>query len=327
MNKFWLNFYSTYLKTIGDEFPIFAQKIQNHIEKAFYEKPHGKLNDWQQTLETTQGVDATEVNIDADTLSVKFKNKVDIERGVAAFKPWRKGPFQIGTVFIDTEWRSDWKWQRIKDKIISLKGKRVLDVGCGSGYHCFRMKAEGAAEVIGLEPMISYVAQFIWLNQWFKQTQVNVLPYTLEAWTAEAQQSENYLFDTVFSMGVLYHRRSPIDHLYELKQCLNPGGQLVLETMIIEGDDNSVLMPEGRYAKMRNVWFIPTVAHLINWLHRAGFKDIKVIDINQTSIKEQRTTKWMEFESLVDFLDKDDVSKTIEGYPAPLRATITAIKK
>jgi len=327
MNKFWLNFYSTYLKNVGDEFPIFAQKMQNHIEKAFYDKPHGKLNDWQQTLETTQGVDATEVNIDADTLSVKFKNKVDIECGVAAFKPWRKGPFQIGTVFIDTEWRSDWKWQRIKDKIISLKGKRVLDVGCGSGYHCFRMKAEGAAEVIGLEPMISYVAQFIWLNQWFKQTQVNVLPYTLEAWTAEAQQSENYLFDTVFSMGVLYHRRSPIDHLYELKQCLNPGGQLVLETMIIEGDDNSVLMPEGRYAKMRNVWFIPTVAHLSNWLHRAGFKDIKVIDVNQTSIKEQRTTKWMEFESLVDFLDKDDVSKTIEGYPAPLRATITAIKK
>ncbi|MFK7891671.1 MAG: DUF1698 domain-containing protein, partial [Granulosicoccus sp.] len=27
--------------------------------------------------------------------------------------PWRKGPFQFDTIAIDTEWRSDWKWERL----------------------------------------------------------------------------------------------------------------------------------------------------------------------------------------------------------------------
>ena len=56
-------------------------------------------------------------------------------------------------------------------------------------------------------------------------------------------------------MGVLYHRRSPIDHLLELKGCLQTGGELVLETLVIDGGLGEVLVPENRYAKMRNVWF------------------------------------------------------------------------
>ncbi|PMC22346.1 tRNA 5-methoxyuridine(34)/uridine 5-oxyacetic acid(34) synthase CmoB, partial [Klebsiella aerogenes] len=44
-------------------------------------------------------------------------------------------------------------------------------------------------------------------------------------------------------MGVLYHRRSPLDHLWQLKDQLAPGGELVLETLVIEGDENTVLVP------------------------------------------------------------------------------------
>ncbi len=61
-------------------------------------------------------------------------------------------------------------------------------------------------------------------------------------------------------MGVLYHRRSPVDHLYQLKSTLRPSGELVLETLIIDGDEQTVLLPKDRYARMRsNVWFIPSV--------------------------------------------------------------------
>lgn len=28
-------------------------------------------------------------------------------------KPWRKGPFSLYGINIDTEWRSDWKWDRV----------------------------------------------------------------------------------------------------------------------------------------------------------------------------------------------------------------------
>ena len=322
LNQFWNKQYIAFINSLQNEHPLLAQKIAQKIDTAFYSTPHGKLAIWQTAIEQMQGVDSFEAKIDADKPTVKVNNVADLEQAISIFKPWRKGPFQINDIVIDTEWRSDWKWNRIKNKIIPLNGKRVLDVGCGSGYHCYRMKAEGAELVIGLEPMISYVAQFIWLNAMFKQATVSVLPFTLEQWV-----NDLYCFDTVFSMGVLYHRRSPIDHLYELKNCLNRGGQLVLETLIISGDNDNLLVPEGRYAQMRNVWFIPTVKHLSNWLQRVGFKDIKVIDINRTTIEEQRATKWMDFDSLEDFLDAEDATKTIEGYESPLRATITAIKK
>ncbi|MCU7797779.1 MAG: tRNA 5-methoxyuridine(34)/uridine 5-oxyacetic acid(34) synthase CmoB, partial [Candidatus Thiodiazotropha sp. (ex Myrtea spinifera)] len=131
-------------------------------------------------------------------------------------------------------------------------------------------------------------------------------------------------FDTVFSMGVFYHRRSPFSHLSELKGCLRKGGELVLETLVIEGGPGEVLVPEGRYAKMRNVWFIPSPATLISWLSRAGFGDVRLIDVTTTSVEEQRATEWMRFESLADYLDPSQPAQTVEGHPAPRRAIIVA---
>ena len=131
-------------------------------------------------------------------------------------------------------------------------------------------------------------------------------------------------FDIAVSMGVLYHRTSPIDHLQMLRESLRRGGQLVLETLIIESNDPVVLVPEGRYAKMRNVWFIPSLSMLTLWLQRTGFRDIKVIDVTPTTSEEQRRTQWMTFESLEDFLNPNDSAQTAEGYPAPIRASVTA---
>ncbi len=47
---------------------------------------------------------------------------------------------------------------------------------------------------------------------------------------------------------------------------------------------------------------------------------------SNTSTDEQRSTQWMQFHSLAQFLDPQDPDKTIEGYPAPRRAIITANK-
>jgi tRNA (mo5U34)-methyltransferase len=131
-------------------------------------------------------------------------------------------------------------------------------------------------------------------------------------------------FDSVFSMGILYHRRSPFDHLQELREVLRPGGELILETLVIDGDDGQVLVPQDRYAMMNNVWFLPTVATLINWVKKTGFDNVRCVDVNITSLDEQRATEWMRFQSLRDYLDPDDISKTAEGYPAPRRAMILA---
>ncbi|MDR0782129.1 MAG: tRNA 5-methoxyuridine(34)/uridine 5-oxyacetic acid(34) synthase CmoB [Pseudomonadales bacterium] len=235
--------------------------------------------------------------------------------------PWRKGPYEIFGVHIDTEWRSDWKWDRVLPHITPLTGRTVLDVGCGNGYHCWRMAGAGAKCVVGIEPMLIFNLQYWALRKYLPEWPVHLLPLTLEQMPEQLAA-----FDTVFSMGVLYHRRSPFEHLQALKNALRPGGELVLETLVINGPRGQVLVPEGRYARMPNVWFLPSPATLESWLSKAGFVEPHVVDVNLTTTDEQRPTAWMSWESLAQVLDPQNPALTVEGHPRPLRAVVVARK-
>lgn len=234
------------------------------------------------------------------------------------FKPWRKGPYHVHGVHIDTEWRSDFKWDRLLPHISPLKGRKVMDIGCGSGYHLWRMRGEGADYVLGVDPSLLFLSQFNAIKHFNPDPKVQFIPLGGEV----LPKSE--AFDTLFCMGVLYHRRSPIDFLEQLKAQLKPGGELVLETLVIEGDEQAVLVPTDRYAQMSNVWFIPSAAALKLWMEKLGYKNVRIVDTTSTTLEEQRKTDWMDSQSLDRFLDPDDANKTIEGYPAPLRAIIIA---
>lgn len=238
------------------------------------------------------------------------------------FSPWRKGPFEIEDVYIDTEWHSDWKWNRVLPHIQALKNRTVLDIGCGSGYHLWRMLGEGADLAVGVDPSLLFMTQFLVLKHFIGESVPGYfLPLTLEQLPVPPKGGG---FDTVFSMGVLYHRRSPIDHLMDLKRHLKPGGELILETLVVPEDYAQILVPDERYAQMNNVWFLPNVTELAHWMKRCGYQNVRCVDLDQTSPQEQRATEWMNWKSLADFLDPNDASKTIEGYPAPLRAVMIA---
>ncbi|MFA3792304.1 tRNA 5-methoxyuridine(34)/uridine 5-oxyacetic acid(34) synthase CmoB [Aliiglaciecola sp. SL4] len=284
---------------------------------------HGDYAKWQKLLSKVPKTEVSTVDLKS---AVKIGTAEDIDEYtkrqitglLKQFKPWRKGPFYVHDIFIDTEWRSDWKWDRVLPHIEPLKDRTVLDIGCGSGYHMWRMLGEDAKFVVGIDPTQLFLMQFQTIKHFVPNPNIHLLPIGVE------QLPNLKAFDTVFSMGVLYHRRSPIDFLQQLKQQLRPGGQLVLETLVVEGDEHTVLMAGERYAQMRNVWFLPSTQALTVWLKRVGFKDVKVVDVGPTSLQEQRKTEWMDSQSLADFLDPDDHTKTIEGYPAPIRAVLTA---
>ncbi|WP_342804472.1 tRNA 5-methoxyuridine(34)/uridine 5-oxyacetic acid(34) synthase CmoB [Alteromonas sp. M12] len=284
---------------------------------------HGDYAKWQKLLSKLPQTNVSQTDLKeavrmgtADDIDEYTKRQ--ITGLLKQFKPWRKGPFYIHDIFIDTEWRSDWKWDRVLPHIEPLAGRTVLDIGCGSGYHMWRMLGEDANFVVGIDPTQLFLMQFQVIKHFNPNPNIHLLPIGVE------QLPDLKAFDTVFSMGVLYHRRSPIDFLQQLKQQLRPGGQLVLETLVVEGDEHSVLMAGERYAQMRNVWFLPSTKALTVWLQRVGFKHVKVVDVGPTSLDEQRKTEWMDSQSLADFLDPNDHTKTIEGYPAPIRAVLTA---
>ena len=203
------------------------------------------------------------------------------------------------------------------------------DVGCGNGYYGWRMLGAGASFVLGLDPILRYLMQFEVFHRYAaKPTNepVHVPSHHVVPMIDTELPERCPFFDIVVSAGVLYHRTSPIDHLRSLHGMLKPGGQVVLETLIIDGTEDEVLVPEDRYARMRNVWFLPSIKMLERWLRRTGYQNITVADVNDTSTQEQRSTPWMTFQSLADFLDPNDPAKTIEGYSAPKRALLIATK-
>jgi tRNA (mo5U34)-methyltransferase len=299
------------------------RQMPDQFSRSMSEKRFGDLPRWRAALAALPSLKAE--TIDLDTNAITASGQVDdgtrreLKAALRSLHPWRKGPFSLFGVDIDTEWRSDFKWDRLSGAIDPLEGRRVLDVGCGSGYHCWRMKGAGAAEVIGIDPTPLFVLQFKAIQHYLNIDSVHVLPLALEQLPPKLKS-----FDTTFSMGVLYHRRSPMDHLTDLRDTLAPGGQLVLETLVVEGGEDAVFVPPDRYARMGNVWFLPSPAALMKWMSKTGFIDVELVDLNQTTVAEQRSTEWMTFYSLSNFLDSDDHNKTVEGHPAPRRAIITA---
>jgi len=300
--------------------------LQNAVETAI-NKPDGNLPGWLAALQKLPELADCRAEIDRKIVSAISKAPVstgsaeNLRQALLQLQPWRKGPFDICGTFIDSEWRCDMKWERVAPHISSLRGRKVLDVGCGNGYYLFRMASMGAALTIGIDPSMLFLAQFSAVQKYLKVTDTFLLPVGFEDLPENMEA-----FDTVFSMGVFYHRRSPFDFLKSLKMLLRRGGELVLETLVIAGDENQVLVPQDRYARMNNVWFIPSVPALCKWLTKIGFADVRLADAARTTVEEQRTTTWMPGESLEKCLDPQNHDLTIEGLPAPVRAVIVATR-
>ena len=294
--------------------------------KEWETQTHGDYAKWSKIVDFLPDLHADEIDLKSAVKSDRTSplsggEKQRIIHHLKQLMPWRKGPYHLFGIHIDCEWRSDFKWDRVLPHLAPLQGRTILDVGCGSGYHMWRMVGEGAKMVVGIDPTELFLCQFEAVRKLLNNDRrANLIPLGIE------QMQPLAAFDTVFSMGVLYHRKSPLDHLSQLKNQLVKGGELVLETLVVDGDVNTVLVPANRYAKMKNVYFIPSVAALINWLEKVGFTNVRCVDVATTTLEEQRKTDWLENESLIDFLDPNDHSKTIEGYQAPKRAVILANK-
>jgi len=293
------------------------------IESSSWLVNHGDYARWSSALAALPEITNISASFNQAAVSVAGECNAPeaLRQALQGLMPWRKGPYQINDVFIDSEWRSDFKWDRILPQLASLEGRRILDIGCGNGYHCWRMLAHSPEVVVGIEPSVLFNIQFQALQKYLQRANINLLPIGVE----DIPQDLNW-FDSVFSMGVLYHRRSPLDHLYQLRGFLVNGGELCLETLVIEGPVGRVLLPPERYARMRNVWFIPSSAELTRWLERCGFINVRLVDESVTSAAEQRVTEWMQFESLQQSLNPENPALTVEGLPAPRRAVILANK-
>ncbi len=294
--------------------------LEEYLRQYWQTQNHGDFPRWQAALEQidrclNQQAGHWQVHngyLQLAQQALAQNQHPQLEPALRQLMPWRKGPFSIGDINIDTEWRSDWKWQRLQTQL-DFTGKRILDVGSGNGYYGYRMLDAGAEWVLGIDPTLLFVMQAKLMQRCAGHPANWVLPMTLE------QLPETLTgFDMVLSLGVLYHRKDPVEHIQRLLHHLKPGGELVLETFVIPPGMGDAIEVE-RYARMRNVYQIPSVGLLRQWFEQAGCPAVRMVDLCRTSVEEQRSTNWMRFESLTESLDKGDGKVTVEGLPGPVR--------
>lgn len=283
-------------------------------------KPHGDVARWQAALQDLPFIENPQINVDS---SITLTGDCDaddfaIESTLKRLCPWRKGPFQFINTSIDTEWDSLMKWRRIAEMNIDFSNKNVLDIGCGNGAFMWPIYQSGAKSVTGVDPMWLFYHQFMVFQRYAKNPHLCFLPLGVQDLPLKNA------YDSVLSMGVLYHRKSPLDHLFQLKGLIKKGGDLILETIVLPDKERILLTPPDRYAGMRNVWMIPSVPVLCDWIIKAGFDVLEISNCVKTTLEEQRQSDWMDFHSLNQFLDENDANKTIEGHTAPYRVIITA---
>lgn len=290
---------------------LFKNQLLHQIQNGNYKELYSKIDSLDPVVKS--------VVLD-DIITIKTDEKIDYTDIAKKLKSWRKGPFQIDDLFIDSEWQSFKKYSLIRSSV-DLKNREILDIGCNNGYYLFRMQEFNPKSLTGIDPMPIYYLQFLFLNRLIRSD------VKFELIGVQHLPEYNKQFDVVFCLGVLYHRTSPIDTLKSIRSAIKKGGELVLDTFIIDGEMDLVLSPKERYSKIPNIWFVPTITALKNWLNRTGFCDIEIIDIVETKLDEQRKTEWIEGDSLESFLDPADPTKTVEGYDAPKRAYIKARRK
>lgn len=236
-----------------------------------------------------------------------------------ALIPWRKGPFKINDLEILSEWNSAIKYNLLAPHL-ELEDKIIGDIGCNNGYYMFRMLEQSPKQILGFDPM-----PLCFLQYQFLQFFANDARLSFEFLGIEELGFFTNFFDVMLCLGVLYHRKNPLDSIKLIYSGLKKGGEAIFDSLIIDGESEIALCPKERYAKMSNVYFIPTLNTFKNWLEACGFKEISHIATLKTAFDEQCKTEWSSGESLEDFLDSTG-EKTVEGYPAPKRAYLKAKK-
>ena len=302
--------------------PICAKLVE--LSTQAFGVNNGNIPKWEDAIIAIESQQPGNVSFKHPYVSIDtIINTDELMQSLKKLMPWRKGPYQIGNLNLDSEWRGDMKWDRLKGHIKSLEGRTVLDVGSGNGYFTYLMAMQGASIALGVEPFLLFNYQFQAIRTLMDNPpNAFVLPLKLEQMPIESS------FDTVFSMGVLYHQKDHMLHLQQLKDIMQDEGELILETLIIDQVHGEQIIPEDRYARMRNVWCLPSTDTLHAWLQKIGFKNIKLVDVTKTTPEEQRATHWIgdNTQSIKDFLDPNNSNLTIEGLPAPKRAIFVCQK-
>ena len=111
---------------------------------------------------------------------------------------------------------------RIKINKLNIKGKKIIDFGCGNGMFCFALYEMGAKEVFGIDfgqDSINFAKSFA--KKRYKTNKIKFLRKTVY----KTGLKKNY-FDFAIQNGVFHHLKNEDRAIKEISRVLKDGGKL-----------------------------------------------------------------------------------------------------
>lgn len=112
------------------------------------------------------------------------------------------------------------EWQTFRSLLPDLDGKRVLDLGCGFGWHCRYAREQGAASVTGIDLSANMLHR---AREMTHDPQIQYIQMPIEDISFGAGE-----FDTVISSLAIHYVERFDDLCRRVNHCLKAGGQFVL---------------------------------------------------------------------------------------------------
>ncbi|OXT05831.1 class I SAM-dependent methyltransferase [Thermoanaerobacterium thermosaccharolyticum] len=164
------------------------------------------------------------------------------------------------------------EWHELKKMMPNFKDKRVLDLGCGFGWHCRYAVENGARSVIGID-----ISQKM-LSEAKSKTKYGNIEYI--CMPIEDIDFPEESFDVVISSLALHYVKSFEDVLVRVYKCLSKGGDFVFS---VEHPIFTAQGPQDWYYDGKgNILHWPVDHYFTEGIRNAKFLGEEVIKYHRT---------------------------------------------
>ncbi|KXG73711.1 class I SAM-dependent methyltransferase [Thermotalea metallivorans] len=164
------------------------------------------------------------------------------------------------------------EWHELKNMLPDFKDKRVLDLGCGFGWHCRYAVENGARSVIGID-----ISQKM-LSEAKSKTKCGNIEYI--CMPIEDIDFPEESFDVVISSLALHYIKSFEDVLDRVYKCLSRGGDFIFSV------EHPIFTAQGPqdwyYDDKGNILHWPVDHYFTEGIRNAKFLGEEVIKYHRT---------------------------------------------
>lgn len=203
------------------------------------------------------------------------------------------------------------EWHELKNMLPDFRNKRVLDLGCGFGWHCRYAAENGARLVVGID-----ISQKM-LSVAKSKTQYENIKYIRMA--IEDIDFPKESFDVVISSLALHYVESFEDVLARVYKCLSKGGDFVFSV------EHPIFTAQGPqdwyYDDKGNILHWPVDHYFTEGIRNAKFLGEEVIKYHRTltTYLNSLIKAGFEITGVVEPKPSEDMLNTIPGMLNELR--------